>query len=154
VGRALGSVSRPRERMEWQAETEAAPIRYWVELVGTDTKQAIRWLIALRWWFSHATCWPLSRRHGGSMGGRQQLVSVGVRIRLVEFTSAAMVVALERRSRRSPSRFGPSSLLMALSHIAARAPEAGDEAKLDRIAADGQQRRLSEPVPTGTFALN
>jgi hypothetical protein len=46
---------------ECSAETEAAPIRYLAELVGTDTdtKQAIRWLIALRWWFSHATCWPL-----------------------------------------------------------------------------------------------
>jgi hypothetical protein len=44
-----------------QTETEAAPIRYWAELVGTDTdiKQAIRWLIALRSWFSHATRWPL-----------------------------------------------------------------------------------------------
>jgi hypothetical protein len=50
--------------MEWlrfksarQTETEAAPIRYWAELVGadTDTKQAVRWLIALRRWFSHAT---------------------------------------------------------------------------------------------------
>jgi hypothetical protein len=36
-----------------QTKTESAPIRYWAELVGTDTdsKPAIRWLIALRWWF-------------------------------------------------------------------------------------------------------
>jgi hypothetical protein len=48
-----------------QTETEAASIRYWAELVGidTDTKQAIRRLIALRRWFSHAT-WPLPRRRG------------------------------------------------------------------------------------------
>jgi hypothetical protein len=38
------ALSRPCEPMEWlrfksarQTETEAAPIRYWAELVGTDT---------------------------------------------------------------------------------------------------------------------
>ena len=34
-----------RGRQGRQIETEAAPIRYVAELLGTDTEKAIRWLI-------------------------------------------------------------------------------------------------------------
>ena len=43
------SGTRQRDRQGRQTETEAAPIRYVAELIGTDTdsERAIRWLIAL-----------------------------------------------------------------------------------------------------------
>jgi hypothetical protein len=43
-----GPMDRLRFKSARQTETEAAPIRYWTELVGNDTDSKIRWLIVLR----------------------------------------------------------------------------------------------------------
>jgi hypothetical protein len=55
---ARRSAKRQHSRPDWMTQTEAAPIRYVAELIGTstDSERAIRWVIALM----VLTCDPLA----------------------------------------------------------------------------------------------